>query len=83
MEGQDAQQAYLQADIPDDGVVTYIVYPKELWTPEMHEMRCPVSTLRKHCLDIKALVLTGKRSATRNALMQVLSLSRTVGLALI
>ena len=45
VEGRDVEQAYLQADM--EGTPTYIVLPKELWTPEMHKMRCPVFRLKK------------------------------------
>ena len=37
VEGRDVQQAYLQADM--EGMPTYIVLPKELWTPEMYDMQ--------------------------------------------
>ena len=40
VEGRDVQQAYLQADM--EGTPTYIALPKELWTPAMHQMKCPV-----------------------------------------
>ena len=45
MQGRDVEQAYLQADMK--GPPVYIMLPKELWTPEMHEMRCPVFRLEK------------------------------------
>ena len=45
VEGRDVEQAYVQADM--EGTPTYIVLPKELWTPEMHKMRCPVFRLEK------------------------------------
>ena len=45
MEGRGVQQAYLQADM--EGTPTYIVLPKQLWTPAMHKMKCPVFRLRK------------------------------------
>ena len=47
VEGRDVQQAYLQADLPDDATPTYIVLPKELWTDEMYKMRSPVFRLKK------------------------------------
>ena len=45
VEGRDVAQAYLQAEM--EGPATYVVLPKELWTPEMHKMRCPVLLLEK------------------------------------
>ena len=45
MQGRDVEQAYLQADMK--GPAVYIMLPKELWTPEMHEMRCLVFRLEK------------------------------------
>ena len=45
VEGRDVRQAYLQADM--EGTPTYIVLPKELWTPEMYAMKCPVFRLEK------------------------------------
>jgi len=45
VEGRDVEQAYLQADF--EGPPTYIVLPKELWTPEMFKMKCPVFRLKR------------------------------------
>ena len=45
MEGRDVEQAYLQAAL--EGPDTYIQLPKELWSDEMHRMRCPVVKLEK------------------------------------
>ena len=44
-EGRDVEQAYLQATLK--GPDTWIVLPKELWTPEMHKMKLPVVKLEK------------------------------------
>jgi len=45
IQGRDVEQAYISADLL--GTPTYVVLPKELWTPEMHKMRCPVVRLEK------------------------------------
>ena len=45
VDGRDVEQAYLQADMK--GAKTYIQLPKEMWTPEMHQMKCPVVLLEK------------------------------------
>ena len=45
MDGRDVEQAYLQAKMR--GPRTYIQLPKEMWTPEMHNMKCPVVLLEK------------------------------------
>ena len=45
IEGRDVEQVYLHVDM--EGTPTYIVLPKELWTPEMHKMRCPMFRLEK------------------------------------
>ena len=42
---RDVEQAYLLA--PMEGTATYIVLPKELWTPAMHSMRRPVVLLER------------------------------------
>ena len=45
IEGRDVEQAYISADL--GGTRTYVQLPQELWTPEMHNMRCPVVRLKK------------------------------------
>ena len=45
VDGRDVVQAYLLA--PMEGPPTFIVLPKELWTPQMHKMRRPVVLLEK------------------------------------
>ena len=45
VEGRDVRQTYLPAEM--EGTPTYVVLPKELWTPEMHKTRCPVCRLEK------------------------------------
>jgi hypothetical protein len=45
VEARDVQQAYLQAELR--GPPTYVVLPKELWTPAMHKMKCPVVRLNR------------------------------------
>ena len=42
---RDVEQAYLLA--PMEGLATYIVLPKELWAPAMHNMRRPVVLVEK------------------------------------
>ena len=42
-EGKAVEQAYLLAD--RKGPTTYIVLPKELWTPQIDRMKCPVALL--------------------------------------
>ena len=39
------EQAYISADL--GGPTTYVQLPKELWSPEMHKMRCSVVQLEK------------------------------------
>jgi hypothetical protein len=45
IESRDVAQAYLQAKM--EGPPVYIMLPKELWIPAMHEMRCPVFRLER------------------------------------
>ena len=45
VQGRDVEQAYLQAKLA--GPPVYIMLPKELWTPEMHQMKCPVFRLER------------------------------------
>lgn len=45
VDGRDVEQAYLQAKMK--GPKTHIQLPKEMWTPEMHRMKCPVVLLEK------------------------------------
>ena len=45
VEGKDVEQAYLSAEL--GGTPTYVTLPKEMWTPAMHKMRCPVVRLRR------------------------------------
>ena len=45
VDGRDVEQAYWLA--PMEGPPTYIVLPKELWTPIMHKMHRPVVLLEK------------------------------------
>ena len=44
-EGRAVEQEYLQATL--EGPPTWIVLPKEIWTPEMHKMKMPVVRLEK------------------------------------
>ena len=43
VETRDVEQAYLQAEMR--GPPVYIMLPRELWSKEMHKMRCPVVCL--------------------------------------
>ena len=45
IQGRDVEQAYISAEL--GGPPTYVQLPRELWTPEMFKMRCPVVRLEK------------------------------------
>ena len=45
LEQSDAEQAYLQAPMPNDGVVTWVRLPSRFWPPRWRKMRGPVCPL--------------------------------------
>ncbi len=45
VECRDVVQAYFQVEM--EGPVAWIMLPRELWTQEMHNMKCPVVRLRR------------------------------------
>ena len=77
VEGRDVEQAYLQADM--EGTPTYIVLPKELWTPEMFKMRCPVFRLEKALYGHKNPGAFWQRFCNEKCLKADSNLFQTIG----
>ncbi len=78
VQGRDVEQAYLQAKL--EGTPTYIMLPKELWTDEMHKMRCPVVKLEKALyghVEARQKSILGSVTFSRRAAYQFNILQRT------